>query len=162
MTGGSRKAAFRRFGVLSAIAVVLIAGTCIIERHMSEHDQLAADLSANRALWDRQGIHDYSYALDIGCGQCVSAQGHHRVVVAADVIDTVMKDTTLLDSMAASSIPTIGGLFRIIQNGLAIPNCSVTARFSNTLGYPESIWVDYNTQVAGDEYTYRADSVVPR
>jgi hypothetical protein len=163
-TGGSRTAlgCLRALALMSAVAVIPIAGTCVIERHMSDRDQLATDLAANRALWDRQGSHSYSYALTIGCDSCSSLQGHFRVIVAADAIDTVTHDTTVLDSTEASWIPTVGGLFRIIQNGLAINTSDINARFNSTLGYPESIWVDYDTHITGDEYIYRADSVTAR
>jgi hypothetical protein len=149
--------------VTGTVAAILIAGTCVIDRHLSDRDQLATDLAATLDLWNHQDIQNYSYMLAIGCDSCSSAHGHFSVFVSADTVGRVTRDTTFPGSFSTSdtgSIPTIRGLFHIIQNGLAISNSVITARFNSVLGYPESIRVDYDTRVTGDEYTYRADSVV--
>ena len=143
------------------IFLLLFTAGCTIYRHMSAHDQLQSDLTTSQGKWEQQAIHDYHYIVTMGCDICSSTHGRFRAAVMDDTIYQVERDTAyhVSDTTMTGAVPTVSGLFTIIQNALNMPNATAFAHFEEVTGLPDTIAIDYDTRYANDNYTFAAESL---
>ena len=53
------------------------------------------------------------------------------------------------------SLPTLGGLFDILEQAYEREADEIEARYEATLGYPVEVDIDYREHLADDEVEYR-------
>jgi hypothetical protein len=147
----------------ATVSVAVLVPTCVIYRQMSARDQLSSDLAKNERIWEDLAMHNYFCRLTMGCDSCSSPWGRFGLTVNADTLLVAVRDTTvpgLYDSSDMKPfIPTVPGLFQKISNALTMNVGGITVRFNSIMGYPESIWIDYDASQQHDDYTYGIDSI---
>lgn len=110
-------------------------------------------VAAARNLWNARGPEDYTMLLHRSCfcgntGDFV-VEVENGVTVAARRADTG-EVVEMLENM-----PSVDALFDLLEAELARPADRVLAEFDEDLGFPTSIDVDPDFQVADDEVSYR-------
>ena len=58
-------------------------------------------------------------------------------------------------------IPTIDKLFDEIQNGIELNAAEIRVTYNEILGYPESVYIDYNAGIADEEFSAQVDYFAP-
>jgi hypothetical protein len=111
------------------------------------------DTAAARERWERSGIDDYSFSVDVVCF-CTIA-GRFEVVVEGGVPVTVTQEGNEVDAARSDFIEfTVEGLFDLAGtwNGGLEPDRMV-ASFDPDLGYPIDLRIDAISEAVDDEVT---------
>ena len=106
------------------------------------------DLAEYRALWEAQGLTDYTFDVRRVC-YCQFV-GDVRVTVKDGVITGV---TELASEVARDpdTFRTINGLFDLVQDAYDRNAHEVKVEFDPSRGYPTQIWIDYVRMIADEE-----------
>ena len=70
-------------------------------------------------------------------------------------------DGTALSADDQKSIPTIDELFDKIQQGIDLNSAEIRVTYNEFFGYPESVFIDYDYQLADEEFSARVDYFAP-
>jgi hypothetical protein len=125
----------------------------------SEADETRDQLIRHRELWAGHGYSDYSYTLERLCF-CVLHSPISIDVAGGEVVAArYANGSGVLGQEALSSLPTVEGLFRIIEEALADRVDALHVTYHRTLGYPESISIDRRFGTADDEISYGASGL---
>lgn len=121
------------------------------------------ELRDARRLWERQGPASYSLTLFRGCECTPEMTGPVVVMVRNGNIESRHYTATgaSVPVPFAFSFPTVEGLFRIVEDAIALDPHRLEVHYDARLGYPASISVDFDRRIADDEFTYTA-TVDPR
>lgn len=122
-------------------------------------------LAQNRALWGSANIRDYQYTITRYC-ECTS-EGSGPVIVAVrsgQVATARYVGGAAVDPQFSGLFTNVPGLFDLIEDALNRPAAAVSARYHASLGYPESIQIDWVAGAVDDEVSYRITdfSTLPR
>jgi hypothetical protein len=121
---------------------------------------LRADLLRHRRLWEEQNIANYRFVYRRACF-CGDVNAVEIDVAGGSVADARYVDTgSPVAEMYQSTLPTIDGLFEIIEGALAGRADALRVTYHPTLGYPVEISVDYRFVVADDEFGHTVPSLV--
>ena len=106
------------------------------------------DLAEYRALWEAQGLRDYTFDVRRVC-YC-QFMGDVRVTVQDGVITGV---TELASEVAHDPefFRTIDGLFDLVQDAYDRDAHEVQVDFDPDRGYPTRIWIDYVEMMMDEE-----------
>jgi hypothetical protein len=106
-----------------------------------------AALDNGSATWAAAGLVTYTYEYQRSC-ECLPEDTALKVVKAVDGI-VVSVDGLPVESINA--IPTIAGLFEQVQAAIDSDAFRVVVEYDEELGYPSSIFIDYEELVADEE-----------
>lgn len=124
----------------------------------------ADDLARNRARWQAQGTVDYEFAFQrwCFCDRAAVARVQIRVEAGAvtGVIDTLGQPVDPLEVARYFTI-TIDSLFGVVEHALAVHAHALTVHYHPTLGYPESITIDYDMATVDEEIMLEAGLLLP-
>ncbi|MCH2476238.1 MAG: DUF6174 domain-containing protein [Gemmatimonadetes bacterium] len=106
------------------------------------------DLAEYRALWEAQGLRDYTFDVRRVC-YC-QFMGDVRVTVQDGVITGV---TELASEIARDpeTFRTINSLFDLVQDAYERDAHEIQVEFDPGRGYPTRIWIDYVEMMADEE-----------
>ena len=106
------------------------------------------DLAEHRALWEAQGLTDYTFDVRRVC-YCQFV-GDVRVTVKDGVITGV---TEIASEVARDpeTFRTIDGLFDLVQDAYDRDAHEIQVEFDPGRGYPTRIWIDYVQMMADEE-----------
>jgi hypothetical protein len=122
-------------------------------------EEVAADLAAQRALWEQAGIDTYEFTMSYYVFS--GLYGDYRIsVVDGETVSLVREDGSELDSMLAEELPgTIDALFDHLERSASADN--FVAEYDSELGYPRSVLVDHMVNAVDDELEVRITSLTP-
>lgn len=114
------------------------------------------DLRAARRRWETAGRLSYSFTLSRSCECTPEMAGPVRVTVqdGAVVSRVYVSGGGPVPPVLESAFPSIDGLFELIEEALRQNAYSLDVRYDATLGYPTIISVDYDRQIADDEFVH--------
>lgn len=124
-------------------------------------DEDMSDFRRQQRLWERQGLSNYAYTLNVACF-CPYA-GPMRVDVRADsVYRATLIDTGLdIADLERFNVKTIDGLFEVLEKAIKDAD-NVEVDYEAQYGFPTRIAIDYYKNAVDDEIGYRAtDLQVP-
>jgi hypothetical protein len=147
----------RSKGILgSCVAAAVAAAALAPDARGTE----AEDLKTGWARWSSAGLASYEYGYNKYCDCHRDTPPETVVVVTAGVVTRVYH----LYGESAREVParegstelywTIDDLFRLIEGALE-RNATVRTRYDEALGYPTSLFVDYDPTFVGDEIDVR-------
>jgi Family of unknown function (DUF6174) len=138
----------RRFKPLALFAALTVGCLSV--------DAGAQDLAASRAAWDAAGIADYEYSYQRVCECHPNQLADTIVTVRSGRVATVRyaRDDYVQEvAVAAEKVGwyrTIDDLFSLVATAQAGASV-VRVTFDAQLGYPTTIYIDYLTDLVGDE-----------
>ena len=143
--------------VLPLLAILAFAGC-------SDPTGPAGALALNREKWRAHGPIDYEFVFRRSCFCPEEAIGPVQIRVAAgavtSVIDTLGQPVDSLD-VARYFTVTIDSLFGVVEHAIAVHAHRLTVRYHPTLGYPESIAIDYDAATVDEEIGLSAGLLIP-
>lgn len=125
------------------------------------------ELQRHRAQWQADGPKSYVYGYNKYC-DCHPTDPPETVVTVANG-----EVTRVYHLLAGSSreVParagslelywTIDDLFDLIDSAMSAGAAATRVRYDDTLGYPVSIYVDYDSDLVGDELDLRITRLTP-
>lgn len=129
-------------------------------------DKKDNDFAKNKALWQKQGIENYSFTYSKYCF-CPGLQKPATIVVKADTIHAVIDPETnepirdpqtqeLMRVKFPNSFQTINELFEVIGNAREKAD-KLNVEYNQKVGYPKSVEIDYIEEAVDDEVSYVLD-----
>ncbi len=139
-----------RWGTLRVVSALHVAALASV----SCSDPTGPDgnrLSEQRALWESQGLKDYTFDVQRLCFCLVRERVRVRVVdgAVAGAVDVVADEE--LDTDELQWYPSIDGLFDLLEDAYDRGAHRVEVDFHVSEGYPKRIWIDYQENVADEE-----------
>jgi hypothetical protein len=119
-----------------------------------------SELDAGRELWASQELVDYDYRMQRTCTCIGDATRPGIVAVRGDEILSVT-DASSFVFLDPRYFLTVDELFDLLQDALDVDAFHVTADFDAVLGYPRSLFIDYDQFIADEEAIYQAEGLVP-
>ena len=145
-TAGPNRSATPR--AWSALAGVLLLGSLACGDSTGPELDL---LGEQRALWEAQGLADYTYDVRRVCF-CPFREGVRVTVVAGVVAGaTDLATGEVLEPNELQLYLTIDGLFDLIQDAYNQNAHDVQVEFHASRGYPTLIYIDYLENVIDEE-----------
>lgn len=122
-------------------------------------------LESSRALWESRALDDYEFELGRACFCYPEYVGPARIRVRDDRVESVVYTSNgapVPDSLiTAYWTITIDSLFgKILELRDEAPD-TMGVRYNTDLGYPESIYVDFDRLLADDEFDWRVSHIEP-
>lgn len=149
----------RRLGLtLIAIAFSALPSGCSVEGSLGPADALRH--ARAEALWERQRLSDYDFELLISCFCRYDGTLLVRVRAGTVISATRLSDGSPLTAAELAAVPSIRELFEIARDALERAD-EVEVAYHPTLGYPNSMAIDWQQNAADDEVFYTAAEVVP-
>jgi len=119
-------------------------------------------LNQNRAVWTNQGIVHYTYDYVSSCF-CGDAGIKFSIEVDGNSVIAVFNhETNSMVDLATypTKFRTINDLFEVIQSALNANAASINVTYNKNKGFPESIYIDYNVQMADEEFSGTSGNLV--
>jgi hypothetical protein len=110
------------------------------------------ELSSNQSKWNRKNIVSYEFSLTINCFCPEERVGPHLIKVVDGQIVSV--NNLPYDPSSAGALLTIDDLFIFIATSIERHPYKQTIEYNSTLGYPQTVWFDYNSDIADEELGY--------
>ena len=110
------------------------------------------ELNLNSKKWQSHAIKNYQIKEQLNCF-CVD-RGPYSVTVANNVIVTIKDKDGNVSSSNTPSLKTVDELFLYIKTSLEKKPATATIKYNATYGYPESIYFDFDKQMADEEMGY--------
>jgi len=104
-------------------------------------------------MWERKNISDYEFTLMINCFCPQERVGPHLIKVVNDKIVSV--NILPYDPAKTGELMTIDELFSIVGKDIERNPYQKTIEYNSTFGYPESVWFDFNKNIADEEIGYQ-------
>lgn len=110
--------------------------------------------SQAKALWESSGIVSYQFTLTRDC-YCV-IYGDVVISVAAGEITTAyhQETETDLNEEQIASLYTLDGLFDLLERAYEDGADKVDVEYDETLGYPITLYIDWDKAAADEESRY--------
>ena len=131
------------FACFVAVLVTLAACAYVDDRELSEA----------REQWSHEALHSYDLTWQQAC-ICEPAWNRPiRISVTAGQITSAMyvDDGEAVAEPVRSHLATVDGVFHKIEDALEGDASQVDVEYDATLGYPASVFVDYNRRTADEE-----------
>jgi hypothetical protein len=149
--------------VFPALFCILLAGCSLFSRNGSSSKSNKEKLEINRHIWLKEDAANYQFNLFISC-YCAFEVNPAIIVVRDDTVNTVInpktgKIFTPSDSNRArekyADFPTVDELFKTIEQAIKRDPYRLKVKYNPHYGYPEQIDVDYDKNIADDEFHYQ-------
>jgi hypothetical protein len=119
-------------------------------------DDAAALLEQSREIWFNAGIASYRYTITRSCECTPESAGPVTVEVKNGlVVDRRYESGAAVSPQYSEIFTTVPGLFDIIEEAVALPAASLSVRYHEDYGYPQSIAIDWVAGAVDDEVSYR-------
>jgi len=145
---GRRPLPGARFGWLAAL--LLFAATGCTDPTGSLGVPGADRISAQRALWESQNIDDYTFETRRLC--FCGFVGWLEVTVEGGVVQSItVLEQEDVPASVAEEYPTVDELFDILAEAVEKDAVRIDVTWHETLGYPETFYIDYSRNIADEE-----------
>lgn len=144
-----------------AAALVLLGSAC---RDLGPHSvEILDDILLHRSIWESRRPAAYVFELQRFCNDCgAEEQGPVRVRVQGTAV--VERRYTASGEPVASGLestfPSVEGLFDLLEQAARRDVWYLSISWDPELGYPRDLYVDYDSNVAGEEISYRVVEAV--
>lgn len=140
-------------------AMVLVTAACDGDSVLGTAPEIL-ELSAARERWadSEPAEYQFNYTRSCFCPALTNVRVTVRngVVISARVIATGVE----LSPAERADIPTIDGLFDIIESAIAQRAHELRVSYDAQMGFPMSIVLDYREMIADDEVYYEVKEVM--
>ena len=107
-------------------------------------------INAQRAIWEAQNIDDYTFETRRRC--FCGFVGWLEVTVEDDQVRTITPlEGEDVPAWATADYPTVDELFDILVEAVEDDAVMIDVTWHETLGYPETFYIDYSRNVADEE-----------
>lgn len=151
----------RRFDAapLLSLAAALALAACGI---FGPGEGTAEFLADARARWADRDISDYEYRFTFQCGECLTSFTRtYSIRVVDDAVADVRDEETGDPPPDGYTPRTVEDLFEVVADAIDRQAFSLSVQYHPVLGYPTRIAVDYDRQVADDEFVMNASDLEP-
>lgn len=142
---------------------VWLAAPCLVLVACSAAVAPPEELQAARNLWEANGPSAYTYDHRLSC-EC----GPHLVrPVRLEVVDGRVTGAVFTDADQPvpeglwADYPTVEDLFERVVDAIDQKAHSLFVRYDAALGYPSRLSVDYDPEIADDEFSLAAENLAP-
>lgn len=148
----------------SAAAIAIITACGAVSGASFGAEGPLAELELNKARWEAAGIQAYAYGYNKHCDCYRQAPPETVVTVTGGVVTRVYHvhaDSPREVPAREGSLDlywTIEDLFALLESA-TMRNAVVRAQYDAELGYPTSIYIDYDPALVGDELDLRITRV---
>ncbi len=110
-------------------------------------------LAVARERWAALGMADYDFRTNWQCFCILEDRAPVDLEVRGGEITggVYAPDANLTSALDLSRYETVEGLFDLIADAIARRAYSIQAAYHPDLGYPESVWIDYDERLADEE-----------
>jgi hypothetical protein len=121
------------------------------------------ELRENLRRWSDQSYASYEYTYQRTNCECLADATRPYVIrVSGDAVVDV-RDALTGDPAPATFMPlTVEDLFGLIDDAIRRDVYALSVEYDRAAGYPTVIRIDYEKQIADDELTIHATSLVPQ
>ena len=123
----------------------------------TETDRASSDLEASRNRWAAQHLSRYDFTFEQFCFCALPGPLRVSVRDGTVVSATVISTGTSVDTQY---IPTVDGLFALIERGITSHVAVLRVTYDPTRGFPVEIYSDGSPHIADDEVTYTVKDLV--
>ena len=109
--------------------------------------------SLRERQWKKAGIHNYEYTLRINCFCGPETTGPHLIRIQADTIVSV-NGAPYIAANSYVRLLKIPDLFRFIRESDARNPFRRSVKYDSVLGYPTSLYYDFDERIADEEVGY--------
>lgn len=120
-------------------------------------EDVAAELAAQRAIWEQEGPDSYEFTLHIEVFGPL--HGDYRVTVVNDAPTNVVREDDSGASLSGELPGTIDALFDMLEWSVAAD--SFVATYDTELGYPVVVSIDHYLNAVDDEFGVDVTSLTP-
>ena len=113
-------------------------------------------LAEARGRWADAGLSSYQYQIEYSCFCPPEAMGPFTVTVRDGAVAS-----SVPSSQARPSLPTVEDLFAKIAEAYVQEAATVDVTYDPDLGYPLSIFIDYDEQMADEEFRASTSGLEP-
>lgn len=150
--------------LLAALVVLAPLAGCPVPVAPSAEDapaptggaERSPDLDAARERWQEAGFDAYQMTLQRSCFCPEDYRGPFEVTVRNGAVESATFNGTAVD---AERVLTVADLFDLLEDAYDQGAARVDVTFDDELGYPTSLYIDYNEQMADEEVGYTVSSV---
>jgi hypothetical protein len=135
---------------LTLVIMAVVLNSCDKETNVDQAS--VAELDLNYKKWQSLAIKNYQFTEQLNCF-CVD-RGPYTLTVANSAIATIKDKDGNNASSGQPGVKTIDDLFLYIKASLERNPATVTIKYNATYGYPESIYFDFDKQMADEEMGY--------
>jgi hypothetical protein len=149
-----------RASLQTTLSCTLTAFLCIAGLTYCTDDATAPkadEHSRAKELWRQAGIHDYDLTQWRDC-YCILGGREVLLQVRASALSsgTLVEEGRDLSMTEMDWYCSVDSLFSFIEQARVAAPASLIVEYDALLGYPLRISVDYSTQIADDEITFRS------
>lgn len=124
--------------------------------------EVTTALANNKEKWALRNIKSYQYQYRESCFCLAEVTQNKQVTVANGVVTEAffLQTSDYLTTEQLTRIKTVDGLFNAIENAVNAKAYRIDVSYNIVYGYPETISIDYNKDMADDEITYYAKDLM--
>lgn len=148
-----------KFGALIALAAIALAGC----GGGDDANPTETALARSRARWQAQGIRSYRYRFQVNAFIGPPLTTPVEVVVRDGVPQSVtpLDPAVTIDPAFFARYDTIEELFAVIGDAEDRSAPQIDVEYDATNGVPKSVYIDYNRNVADEEFGYTVTEFAP-
>jgi hypothetical protein len=132
----------------SLLFMLIMAGIAACKRPSATDEK-----SLREQQWKRAGMHNYEYTLRINCFCGPETTGPHLIRIQADTIVSV-NGTPYVAANSYVRLLKIPDLFLFIRESDARKPFRRSVKYDSVLGYPTSVYYDFDERIADEEIGY--------
>jgi uncharacterized protein DUF6174 len=144
----------------STVAMLLLLGPWLAgcPQVVPDGGALRAQIASHRGQWAAAAIRDYEFRFQqiCFCGMEVTREVVVRVSNGSVASARHVDDGTSVSAERLADLPTIDGLFDLLDDALDRNAASIEVEFDAALGFPTRINIDFQMQVIDEERSYNA------
>ena len=146
---------------LSVLALIVAAATAPACGFLDPDPGTRGELEDARGTWEAKGPSSYEYLQTQICFCPSDYRKPYRIRVQAGVVVDVRDAATGAAPPSPYEARTVPQLFQVIEDALDRNADRLDVIYDPELGYPTSIVIDYEEQVADEELRLKAEGLVP-
>ncbi len=146
MWGLKNKRRNAHFAVVATLGALGLSGCA--DSLTAVNERGGQRIRAQRATWDALQLDDYVFETRRLC--FCGFVGWLEVTVAGDTVQQIVA-LEAEDASAISHYPTVDELFDILEDAVAQEAAQIEVTWHETMGYPESFFIDYSRNIADEE-----------
>lgn len=158
---GSLRPAGRPAGTLTAVLLAATGGLILFSSCSDPVGPAWQDLRTNLERWDSRQVADYSFEYRLNCFCGGPGARAVMIVVRNGEVDAVSVIDDGSPGFDVGEYPTVDELFDRLGEALEREPHSVRASYDPHLGHPTSVFVDFEPDVADEEWGFEISGLTP-
>jgi len=148
-----------RWLLVRLLACILLSSITGCDNSFRDYTSEQSELSKNQGIWQKTNHQKYGYSYT-SPGGYVDAGNQYNVDVVDGIVASVFCVTTNENPSDLTLVrhPTVENLFGMIQSAINRRAYNIVVTYDSVIGYPTSVFVDYERNTADEEFIFRIDS----